>query len=73
MNDQQARLVRKLKVDQNCSYPTVARKFYSEFGSGVSYNSFLEPFIPVLMTTASPSNVLLVSINASSNVQPRST
>lgn len=33
MNDQQARLVRKLKVDQNCSYPTVARKFYSEFGS----------------------------------------
>ncbi len=32
MNEQQARVVRKLKVDQKCPYPTVARKFYSEFG-----------------------------------------
>lgn len=31
MNEQQARFIRKLRVDQHCSYPTVARKFYSEF------------------------------------------
>ena len=33
MNDQQARFVRKLKGDQNCSYPTVARKFHQSFGN----------------------------------------
>jgi hypothetical protein len=33
MNENQARFVRKLKVDQNCSYPMVARHFYNEFGS----------------------------------------
>jgi hypothetical protein len=33
MNENQARFIRKLKVDQNCSYPMVARHFYNEFGS----------------------------------------
>jgi hypothetical protein len=32
MNDQQARFVRKLKVEHNCSYPTIARQFYNEYG-----------------------------------------
>jgi hypothetical protein len=32
MNDKQARCVRKLKVEQDCSYPTIARKFHQEFG-----------------------------------------
>ena len=38
MNDQQARFVRKLKVDQNCSYPTVARKFHQAFGNNQHTN-----------------------------------
>jgi hypothetical protein len=33
MNEQQARYVRKLKVDQQCSLATVARLFYEEYGS----------------------------------------
>ena len=32
MNDQQAKEIRKLKVEQDCSYPTIARKFHQEFG-----------------------------------------
>jgi hypothetical protein len=33
MNEQQASFTRKLKVDQNCSYPMIARKFHGEFGN----------------------------------------
>jgi hypothetical protein len=33
MNETQARSVRTLRIDQNCSYQTVARKFYEEYGS----------------------------------------
>lgn len=33
MNEEQARFVRKLKVDQNCSYPTVARQYYNKYDS----------------------------------------
>lgn len=32
MTEEQARYVKKLKVDQNCSYQTIARKFCEEFG-----------------------------------------
>jgi len=32
MNEQQARFVRKLKVDQNCPYPTIARQYFNSFG-----------------------------------------
>jgi hypothetical protein len=33
MTEDQARYIRKLKVDQNCSYQTIARMFYQENGT----------------------------------------
>jgi hypothetical protein len=33
MTEPQTRTVRTLRIDQNCSYQTVARKFYEEYGS----------------------------------------
>ena len=32
MNEEQARFVKKLKIDHGCSSATVARKFYEKFG-----------------------------------------
>lgn len=32
MNDTQARLVRQYRVEHGCSYKTIARKYYEQFG-----------------------------------------